>query len=44
MLTLLAGALRAGYSLPQGMDAVSHEIADPMGYGSASDDRAPAQT
>ncbi len=32
MLTLLAGTLRAGYSLPQGMEAVSHEIADPMGY------------
>lgn len=30
-LQLLAGTLRAGYSLPQGLDAVSHEIADPMG-------------
>lgn len=31
-LTLLAGTLRAGYSLPQGLEAVSNEIADPMGY------------
>jgi tight adherence protein B len=31
-LTLLAGTLRAGYSLPQGFEAVSHEISDPMGY------------
>lgn len=31
-LQLLAGTLRAGYSLPQGLDAVSTEIADPMGY------------
>ncbi|MGI9598079.1 MAG: type II secretion system F family protein, partial [Acidimicrobiales bacterium] len=31
-LQLLAGTLRAGYSLPQGLDAVSNEIADPMGY------------
>ncbi len=31
-LQLLAGTLRAGYSLPQGVEAVSHEIADPMGY------------
>ncbi|MEL6983662.1 MAG: type II secretion system F family protein, partial [Actinomycetota bacterium] len=31
-LQLLAGTLRAGYSLPQGVDAVSHEIADPMGH------------
>ncbi|MGB5756649.1 MAG: type II secretion system F family protein [Acidimicrobiales bacterium] len=31
-LQLLAGTLRAGYSLPQGIDAVSNEIADPMGY------------
>ncbi len=31
-LSLLAGTLRAGYSLPQGIDAVSHEIADPMGH------------
>jgi tight adherence protein B len=30
-LQLLAGTLRAGYSLPQGLDAVSVEIADPMG-------------
>ena len=30
-LQLLAGTLRAGYSLPQGLDAVSAEIADPMG-------------
>ena len=31
-LQLLAGTLRAGYSLPQGLEAVSHEIQDPMGY------------
>ncbi|MEM9561276.1 MAG: type II secretion system F family protein [Actinomycetota bacterium] len=31
-LQLLAGTLRAGYSLPQGVDAVSHEIDDPMGH------------
>ncbi len=31
-LQLLAGTLRAGYSLPQGIDAVSHEIDDPMGH------------
>lgn len=31
-LILLAGTLRAGYSLPQGLEAVSNEIADPMGY------------
>lgn len=30
-LQLLSGTLRAGYSLPQGLEAVSHEIADPMG-------------
>ncbi len=30
-LQLLAGTLRAGYSLPQGLDAVSKEISDPMG-------------
>ncbi len=30
-LQLLAGTLRAGYSLPQGLEAVSKEIADPMG-------------
>ncbi len=31
-LQLLAGTLRAGYSLPQGLEAVSHEIIDPMGF------------
>lgn len=31
-LQLLAGTLRAGYSLPQGLEAVSKEIQDPMGY------------
>ncbi len=31
-LQLLAGTLRAGYSLPQGLEAVSKEISDPMGY------------
>ncbi|MEZ5229546.1 MAG: type II secretion system F family protein [Acidimicrobiales bacterium] len=31
-LQLLAGTLRAGYSLPQGLEAVSHEISDPMGF------------
>lgn len=31
MLTLLAGTLRAGYSISQGFDAVSQEIEDPMG-------------
>ena len=30
-LQLLAGTLRAGYSLPQGLEAVSHEVEDPMG-------------
>ncbi len=30
-LQLLAGTLRAGFSLPQGIDAVSKEIAPPMG-------------
>jgi tight adherence protein B len=30
-LQLLSGTLRAGYSLPQGMEVVSREIADPMG-------------
>ena len=30
-LQLLAGTLRAGYSLPQGFEVVSKEIADPMG-------------
>ncbi len=31
-LQLLAGTLRAGYSLPQGLEAVSKESAEPMGY------------
>jgi tight adherence protein B len=31
-LQLLAGTLRAGYSLPQGFEVVSKEIADPMGH------------
>lgn len=31
-LQLLAGTLRAGYSLPQGLEAVSREISDPMGF------------
>lgn len=30
-LQLLSGTLRAGYSLPQGLEVVSKEIADPMG-------------
>ncbi len=30
-LNMLAGTLRAGYSLPQGLHAVSDEMADPMG-------------
>ncbi|MEM8924364.1 MAG: type II secretion system F family protein [Actinomycetota bacterium] len=30
-LQLLSGTLRAGYSLPQGLEAVSNEISDPMG-------------
>jgi tight adherence protein B len=30
-LQLLAGTLRAGYSLPQGLEVVSKEISDPMG-------------
>jgi tight adherence protein B len=30
-LQLLSGTLRAGYSLPQGFEVVSKEIADPMG-------------
>ena len=30
-LTLLAGTLRAGYSLMQGVEAVSEEVAEPMG-------------
>lgn len=31
MLTLMAGTLRAGYSIGQGFEAVSREVADPMG-------------
>lgn len=31
MLQLLAGTLRAGYSLMQGVEAVSREVAEPMG-------------
>jgi tight adherence protein B len=31
MLQLLSGTLRAGYSLMQGIDAVSQEVAEPMG-------------
>ena len=31
MLQLLAGSLRAGYSLMQGVDAVAQEVSDPMG-------------
>jgi tight adherence protein B len=31
MLQLLAGSLRAGYSLLQGVDAVALEVSDPMG-------------
>lgn len=31
MLTLLAGTLRAGYSIGQGFESVSTEIAEPMG-------------
>ena len=31
MLQLLAGSLRAGYSLMQGVEAVSQEVQDPMG-------------
>jgi tight adherence protein B len=31
MLQLLAGSLRAGYSLLQGVDAVAVEVSDPMG-------------
>jgi tight adherence protein B len=31
MLQLLAGTLRAGYSLMQGVEAVSQEVTDPMG-------------
>lgn len=32
MLQLLAGTLRAGYSLMQGVEAVSREVEDPIGY------------
>lgn len=32
MLQLLAGTLRAGYSLMQGVEAVSREVDDPIGY------------
>jgi len=32
MLTLLSGTLRAGYSLMQGVEAVSREVDDPIGY------------
>lgn len=31
MLTLLAGTLKAGYSISQGFESVSTEVADPMG-------------
>ena len=31
MLTLMAGTLRAGYSIGQGFEAVSREVEDPMG-------------
>jgi tight adherence protein B len=31
MLSLLAGTLKAGYSITQGFEAVSQEISDPMG-------------
>jgi tight adherence protein B len=31
MLTLLAGTLKAGYSIGQGFESVSTEVADPMG-------------
>jgi tight adherence protein B len=31
MLQLLSGSLRAGYSLMQGVEAVSQEVAEPMG-------------
>ena len=31
MLQLLSGTLRAGYSLMQGVEAVSQEVGDPMG-------------
>jgi tight adherence protein B len=31
MLSLLSGTLRAGYSLMQGVEAVSQEVAEPMG-------------
>jgi tight adherence protein B len=32
MLQLLSGTLRAGYSLMQGVEAVSREVEDPIGY------------
>ena len=32
MLVLLSGTLRAGYSLMQGVEAVSREVEDPIGY------------
>lgn len=32
MLSLLSGTLRAGYSLMQGVEAVSREVEDPIGY------------
>lgn len=32
MLSLLSGTLRAGYSLMQGIEAVSREVEDPIGY------------
>jgi tight adherence protein B len=32
MLALLSGTLRAGYSLMQGVEAVSREVEDPIGY------------
>lgn len=31
MLQLMAGTLRAGFSIAQGFEAISHEIEDPMG-------------
>ena len=31
-LQLLSGTLRAGYSLMQGVEAVSHEVEEPMGF------------
>jgi tight adherence protein B len=32
MLQLMAGSLRAGYSLMQGVEAVAQEVQDPMGH------------